>query len=247
MKAFFACSNLCSVVMRNCGDFKADGYSDGVRHLHSEAFLNCVSLTNVIFSDKLCGLNDSVFQGCSALNEIELPESVVSVSSSAFDACNNLRKIYLSRTMVEVPYLFRSCPSLEEIVVSEENPTYKIIRGGLCYKDKRALVRVPPKMKGDVFVVPEGIMAICPFAFENCGFRSVVLPDELTHIGMQAFACCTNLTAISIPQSIIEIDEYAFVGCSNLTEVIFRGLKPPKFKADTFPLNIRMQTQDGHR
>ncbi|MBR1550176.1 MAG: leucine-rich repeat domain-containing protein [Bacteroidales bacterium] len=48
---------------------------------------------------------------------------------------------------------------------------------------------------------------------------SVTIPTSVTAIGAQAFANCTNLSAIEIPSSVQTIGNYAFSGCSALQEV----------------------------
>lgn len=239
-RAFAGCSNLSSVVM-HYDKVDTKSYNKGVRTIHREAFLNCVSLTNVVFSSEVCALQESVFQGCSSLREIILPESVSIVSDSAFDECRALRRVDLSMVWGDVLYLFRGCHRLEEICVSPSNETYKIYDGALYYRDCRALVRVPPMMKGNVFVVHNGVRAICPFAFEKCGFKSVVFPEGLVCIGPQSFSSCTNLLSITIPQSVADIEEYAFVGCQNLKEVIFLGKKLPRIDPTAFLDNVKFR------
>ena len=46
---------------------------------------------------------------------------------------------------------------------------------------------------------------------------SVILPNELTHIGNNAFFDCTSLASVTIPDSVTSIGTYAFQGCNSLT------------------------------
>ena len=57
-------------------------------------------------------------------------------------------------------------------------------------------------------------------AFSHCGLISVVLPEEVTSIGYEAFRNCSSLTSISIPDSVTSIGNGAFQGCINLTSII---------------------------
>ena len=45
------------------------------------------------------------------------------------------------------------------------------------------------------------------------------IPNEVTCIGVKAFAGCTRLTSINIPNSVIDIKSAAFCGCSELKEL----------------------------
>jgi hypothetical protein len=47
----------------------------------------------------------------------------------------------------------------------------------------------------------------------------VVLPHNITHIGMLAFCRCTSLTSVTLPEALEHIDERAFSGCRNLKEI----------------------------
>jgi len=47
----------------------------------------------------------------------------------------------------------------------------------------------------------------------------IVIPNEVTTIGRNAFENCVGLTSIEIAESVIEIAAYAFYGCSKLTSI----------------------------
>ena len=49
---------------------------------------------------------------------------------------------------------------------------------------------------------------------------SVILPNELTHIGNNAFFDCASLASVTIPDSVTSIGDLAFFGCSSLESVI---------------------------
>ncbi len=58
------------------------------------------------------------------------------------------------------------------------------------------------------------------------GIRSVILPESVTEIGVDAFAYCHKLTTITIPNSVTTINLTAFGHCSSLEEVILgKGVK----------------------
>ena len=96
---------------------------------------------------------------------------------------------------------------------------------------------------GDV-VIPDGVTAIGPGAFQDCtALKSVTLPDGVREIGKSAFEGCTALTrvtlcdelrtigpcafkdcealrAIDLPDKLETIGEFAFQGCERLEEVV---------------------------
>ena len=48
----------------------------------------------------------------------------------------------------------------------------------------------------------------------------VVIPDNVTIIGRDAFNGCVGVTSVKIPNSVTEIQDYAFCDCSHLSEMI---------------------------
>ena len=76
------------------------------------------------------------------------------------------------------------------------------------------------KGKDTDVVIPENITSIGNNAFENCNnLRSVIIPNSVTSIGENAFSECENLTSITIPNSVTSIGNDAFSGCINLSSI----------------------------
>lgn len=63
------------------------------------------------------------------------------------------------------------------------------------------------------------VTAIDSYAFYNCGFSGIALPDSLRTIGTYAFDSCKSLTEITIPDGVTSVGAYAFVRCTALESV----------------------------
>ena len=68
--------------------------------------------------------------------------------------------------------------------------------------------------------VPEGVVSIGDYAFENCfNLLEAVLPESLERIGESAFDDCEMLSLITLPSGLTEIGDYAFRNCGSLTHI----------------------------
>ena len=79
---------------------------------------------------------------------------------------------------------------------------------------------------GDV-VIPDNITRIGDEAFmDHDDFSSILIPNSVTRIGKGAFAGCNGLEFISIPDSVTRIDDEAFSCCEGLESLTLgKGLK----------------------
>ena len=69
-------------------------------------------------------------------------------------------------------------------------------------------------------VIPDNVTKIGDNAFEGCtNLTSITIPNSVTEIGSSVFKDCTSLTSITIPNSVTEIGEYAFDTCKSLTSI----------------------------
>ena len=77
---------------------------------------------------------------------------------------------------------------------------------------------------GGNVVIPEGVEAIRPGAFDECaGLTGVVLPESLRTIGFHAFMEGRGLTEITIPQNVRRIGQWAFFYCKGLRKITLLG------------------------
>ena len=66
------------------------------------------------------------------------------------------------------------------------------------------------RAKGDVIVVPEGVVEIGHKAFCETKLKEVVLPSTLKKIGSFAFSDCRYLKRVTLPDGVEELGFYAF-------------------------------------
>lgn len=138
------------------------------------------------------------FVNCSRLNSISIPETVTTIDENVFEGCMELR----------------------EIIVKPTNDYFFSFNKSLYNKDLTTIIKVPAKLNIDNFVIPETVVIIGNYAFQECNMMtSVNIPESVTTIGKGAFSYCTQITSITLPNSVTSIGEGAFEWCSKLSSI----------------------------
>ena len=82
--------------------------------------------------------------------------------------------------MKAYPQNFVELKSLKTITVSEENMFYTVIDNVLFSKDKKELIKFPPKSEKSEYRVPDYVTRISQNAFDDCtGLKVVRLPENI--------------------------------------------------------------------
>lgn len=201
-------------------------------NIGSEAFYNCMSVTNVTIPSSVSSIASKAFAWCTKLTSLTIPDSVTNIGNNAFD----------------------SCTSLSMITVDALNPSYSSLAGVLFNKTQTTLIQCPGA-KAETYAVPNGVTSIETSALGNCySLTSITIPSSVTNIGDSAFGACASLNAITVdalnpsyssldgvlynkpqttliqcpgalagtyalPNSVTSIAATAFYGCASLTDI----------------------------
>ena len=64
--------------------------------------------------------------------------------------------------------------------------------------------------------MPESMVRVGEYAFEACGLESIIVPNNVNHLGLSVFSSCFNLKSAKISEDISEIPDELFLHCKNL-------------------------------
>ena len=151
-------------------------------HISTHVFDGCISLENVYGCDDIDKIDSCAFKNCVRLKSLNLPD-LQCIGMNAFYNCLDLRVLNVGQYAYDIPYwAFPNCPRLTEINVSEENTTYKSVKGSLYTKSMNELRIALPKSSTH-FYIEEGVSRVQAGAFDGCyqlGFLS--LPSGLSEL-----------------------------------------------------------------
>ena len=187
---------------------------------------------------------------------------VVEIGPSAFRSINNvavlqIERLILPKQLRAIRCVFRDSPRIRKVVFPEtleyvEPDAFVYTDWGMddgkemTVEGEGLLLRVHPHPDDNgVLRIPDGVRNICCSfpADEMENVRTVILPDSVERIGMNAFRGCDriemvrmgsrvtsigasafygdlSLSTISLPDSLVSIGDFAFYNCRSLPDLL---------------------------
>jgi len=187
------------------------------------------NLQSIVIPSYIHRITQNFFSGFSGIEEVTIPEGVTTIEYRAFADCSSLKSVTIPSSICELSSgAFIACESLENITVAEGNDIYTSVSNCVVRKSDQALI-IGCKNS----IIPEGVTRINYEAFACCtGLTSIDFPESLIEIGNSAFAYCNDLKEIVIPESVELIDIRAFRHCKSLETITIVGC--PKIEYEAF-------------
>src|SRR5579863_8177057 len=189
----------------------------GITNIGTDAFFHCLNLTSITVPEGLITFGFASFDE-TGLTNLTIPSTVTTIGTSAFTAAK-LTNVFIPAQLTNISPGAFVMQSLLAITVDTNNPTY-ISEGGILFtRDITTLVEYPGGLTGS-YVVPNTVTNINSQAFGASDLSKVVIPDNVTTIGQEAFLGAGALTNLIIGNSVTNIGSMAFDGCINLRKII---------------------------
>ena len=188
----------------------------------SALFSENEKLTEVKWPATVASVGEYAFNKCKNLTSVSLPANIIKVGKSAFNYCANLHSLTLPSTVSEVGDMafyhsglgaaldFDDIETVGNSAFAGTAVTEVALGGRLRYLGSSAFSGCRKLKK---ITLTASIDSIAKRTFYQCEvLKTVVLPEELKYIGVEAFGMC-NVSDISLPPTIEEIGGDAFSYC----------------------------------
>lgn len=137
------------------------------------------------------------------ISEVILPDTLKTIGVGAFEFCKSLKNVYLNDGLEVIEDSAFSESALESVSISESLNT-------ACHPFIKCDELKTFELRGKRHSIPSQL-------FEGCtGLEEVVIPENISEIGNEAFSKCINLRKIKLSEGLEIIGEMAFDGCSSL-------------------------------
>ncbi len=214
----------------NCYGFTEIALPDSITSLGIGVFDTCMSLKNITLPQNITKIPQSLFLDCDALKTITIPESVTEIGDNAFNNSGIERIVFPSSiTKIGNKVLYyctglksltincntdyfnfysnlNNSPRLEEIIISDNNETYKSIDNVVYSKDGNTIIFYPQGLTNETYNILEGTTTINNQAFYKSKVANIVIPDSVTTLNKYSINQCPNITDIILPSSVSSLD-----------------------------------------
>ena len=172
------------------------------------AFENCRYLKSITIPNKVTCIDDFAFSECAKLSQISIPNTVTRIGAFALYGCSKLSKITIPKSVTSIGSYAFAGTAYE---ANDKNWKDDLLYIGDCL--------VEALSTSSTCNIKSGTRVIADAAFEYSDMKKVVIPESVTHIGVNAFISCPSMKSITIPSGVKSIGIGAFVDCTGLKEI----------------------------
>ena len=196
----------------------------------NECFKDSKILKSIVLPNTIYAISNYTFDGCINLKSISLPSSVKCIGSYAFRNCGITSVSIPEGVEILYPFAFCDCETLASIDLPNSIKEIYPNTFQRCHNLTSLNISDSVTKIGDYafsysalkeIVIPANVTSLGVGAFFNCTqLSAAVIGSGVPRILKQTFMGCTSLCSVDLPNNLITIDENAFSGCSSMTSIV---------------------------
>lgn len=230
--AFYGCDNL-KIVSIGEDVSNVELTDENGIYIGEYAFQSCDSLMSLSLGETVAEIDNEAFEYCNSLTVVTVGKNLYAITYDAFYGCynlatiNNYSKLNIEAGSSENGRIANYATTVndysnktQEKTVSEKDYfKYLDVNGDvLLYEYTGDFENVIiPTFDGKKIYIGDGLFK------NNKKIKSVILNDDVIHIGEYAFSGCESLENIDLLK-VESISSYAFSGCKRLTNVTMNNV-----------------------
>lgn len=188
-----------------CANVALTSLPSGITSIGAYAFYGCTSLTLASLPSSITSIGNYAFYGCTSLTLASLPSGVTSIGNYTFYKCTSLRKVPTHSGVTSIgENAFEGCSGLTSIELAEGVVSIGNYAFRLCEESAATSI---PMYNGSV-VIPDTVQSIGIQAFSVKSSNSAAI-NAPAYLGTVRFLSAT-------PPRFTEIDDYSFETCFGL-------------------------------
>lgn len=187
---------------------------------------------NVTLPSTITAIDESALAGCRSVKEIKLHEGVEKIGNDAF-SFTSLSSIEIPASVTFLGEAFVSrIPGLKKITVTEGNTCCKFVNDALYNADMTLFYMVLPG--NNKIEIAETVTRIGDAAIQSTELETLVIPDNVREIGIQAIIDNQKLKTVVIGSGVEEIGIMALDENPSLEAIYLRRETPAEIQEDLF-------------
>lgn len=185
--------------------------------IEEETFYNCKSLISITIPNGVASIGDRAFSWCTGLTSITIPNSVTSIGDSAFKGCAGLISLIVGNSVTSIGEdAFEGCTDMTSIV-------WNVFKYDNASAYMAPFISICDNITSFTFGEKvEHIPAYLCYGMSQ--LTSIVIPDNTTSVGTEAFSNCTGLASVIIGENITDLPYDIFRNSSNITSVVWNAI-----------------------
>lgn len=179
------------------------------------------TITKVVVEEGITSLGTNAFVDCLYLTDVELPASLKVMGMNSFAGCERLLEFTVPVGLESFDCsAFANCTAMLEYKVAAGNTHFTTEDGVLFSADKTALWSYPIGRTDDTYIMPDTVTSVEAYAFsEAAALTAIGFSENLKTIGDEAFHNCVGLTEIELPEGFLSTGGGSFQGCEKLSVI----------------------------